>query len=208
MVPADTTYKEWKNKYLKESIASPAKPAIIDTLERAVGAKPGTPLAIVDAVVGANPNYNLGYEYKINCQRCVQAYEFRRRGYDVIAKPAMGRGDIITWGSECFIPDKQTSISAFTLGMTESAVKRTLDASPNGARYAVYVQWKSSRSAHVFIAEKDSGIVRYLDPQSGATDVSNYFARGLQRRFGLFRMDDKPITTNINKIQSTVEVIS
>jgi len=37
-----------------------------------------------------NPMYKRGgIEYKKNCQRCVAAYEMRRRGYDVIAKPAV-----------------------------------------------------------------------------------------------------------------------
>jgi SPP1 gp7 family putative phage head morphogenesis protein len=40
-----------------------------------------------DALKGTNPNYALGWKYQNNCQRCVPAYELRRRGYDVTAKP-------------------------------------------------------------------------------------------------------------------------
>ena len=37
-----------------------------------------------------NPNYVTGKrEYTANCQRCVCAYEMRRRGYNVIAKPRL-----------------------------------------------------------------------------------------------------------------------
>ena len=35
-----------------------------------------------------NPSHNKGAEYQQSCQRCVPAYELRRRGFDVTAKPA------------------------------------------------------------------------------------------------------------------------
>ena len=58
-----------------------------DIVEKTLGIKKGAELTIEDAVKGANPNYHSSHDYKINCQRCVQAYELRRRGYDVVAKP-------------------------------------------------------------------------------------------------------------------------
>ena len=36
----------------------------------------------------SNPNYKEGFEWQINCQRCVPTYEMRRRGYNVTALPA------------------------------------------------------------------------------------------------------------------------
>jgi len=36
-----------------------------------------------------NPNYKTGAEFQLNCQKCVPAYEMRRRGYDVEALPAI-----------------------------------------------------------------------------------------------------------------------
>lgn len=36
----------------------------------------------------ANPNYYKGEEWRVNCQRVVQALELRRRGYDVAAQPS------------------------------------------------------------------------------------------------------------------------
>lgn len=47
----------------------------------------GTPLSITDALKGANPRFAKGTQYAVNCQRCVQAYELRRRGYNVEALP-------------------------------------------------------------------------------------------------------------------------
>ena len=59
----------------------------IGTLKEALGNK-GKAFNSSDALLRVNPNYNRTYaEYSMNCQRCVVAYELRRRGYDVEALP-------------------------------------------------------------------------------------------------------------------------
>lgn len=215
-VPANTTFNEWRSQFVpgnsaksaQNSIASNAKPAIMDIVERAVGATKGVPIVEKDAISGANPNYSAGGAYRINCQRCVQAYELRRRGYDVIAKPKPSTGNTVTWGSECFTQPGQHQVSwqAFTLSQTEAAVKKELAAAPDGARYAIYVRWKGrGNGAHVFVAEKSGGVVHYMDPQTGAMDASSHFANGSKGRFGYFRMDDKALTTYESIISATVE---
>ena len=49
----------------------------------------GRPMNMDKSLKGANPFYTGGDQgdYSNNCQRCVIAYEARRRGYDVIAQP-------------------------------------------------------------------------------------------------------------------------
>lgn len=213
-VPANMTYTQWKKAFVdggsKDGLTPVAATAILDLVEQATGAKLGAPMDIQDAVTGANPNYKPRTPYSVNCQRCVQAYEFRRRGYDVIAKPKPSTNNIITWGSECFIQPGayQYSWQAFTLNQTEAAVKKTLANAPDGSRFAIYVKWqrKYGGSAHVFIAEKTGGVVRYLDPQVASMDASDYFSKGSTGRFGYFRMDDKQLTTDANIISATVEV--
>ena len=213
-VPANMTYTQWKKAFVdggsKDGLTPVAATAILDLVEQATGAKLGAPMDIQDAVTGANPNYKPRTPYSVNCQRCVQAYEFRRRGYDVIAKPKPSTNNIITWGSECFIKPGayQYSWQAFTLNQTEAAVKKTLANAPDGSRFAIYVKWqrKCGGSAHVFIAEKTGGVVRYLDPQVASMDASDYFSKGSKGRFGYFRMDDKQLTTDANIISATVEV--
>ena len=210
-VPADMTYEEWEKAFAgggsKSGLTPIASPAILDVVEQAVGVRKGTPMEIKQAVVGANPNYSTGREYKINCQRCVQTYELRRRGYDVIAKPKPTGTNTVVWGSECFTQPGQQAYQQFTFHQTEAAIKRELAAAPDGARYTIYVQWKGRGSgAHVFIAEKYNGVIHYVDPQPGKEDVSHYFANGRKGCFGFFRMDDKQITTDQNIIAATVEV--
>ena len=41
--------------------------------------------SIEDDLAAVNPNFNKGWEWQNNCQRCITAYEARRRGIDVEA---------------------------------------------------------------------------------------------------------------------------
>ena len=77
----------------------------------------------------------------------------------------------------------------------------------DGARYSIYIKWKGRNSgAHVFIAEKENGTIRYLDPQTGNENVERYFANGRNGNYGYFRMDDKPLTDDEAILEATVEV--
>ena len=213
-VPANMKYADWVQTFVnggsKAGLTAATATAILDIVEQAIGAKKGTSMAIQDAVKGANPNYSRGNAYGVNCQRCVQAYEFRRRGYDVVAKPKPSTNNIISWGSECFIQPGayQYSYQAYALNQTEAAVKKALANAPDGSRFSIYIKWKRTYggSAHVFIAEKTGGVVHYLDPQTGNMDASDYFTRGSKGCFGYFRLDDKALTTDPNIISATVEV--
>lgn len=213
-VPANMKYADWVQTFVnggsKAGLTAATATAILDIVEQATGAKKGTSMAIQDAVKGANPNYSRGSAYGVNCQRCVQAYEFRRRGYDVVAKPKPSTNNIISWGSECFIQPGayQYSYQAYALNQTEATVKKALANAPDGSRFSIYIKWKRTYggSAHVFIAEKTGGVVHYLDPQTGNMDASDYFTRGSKGCFGYFRLDDKALTTDPNIISATVEV--
>jgi hypothetical protein len=46
----------------------------------------------------------------------------------------------------------------------------------HGARGIVYVRWLMG-GAHLFSVENDNGAIRFIDPQTGNPDVSNYFQR-------------------------------
>lgn len=152
-----------------------------------------------------NPNFGKGGAYTINCQRCVQAYEFRRRGYSVTAKSKPTKNNTIIWGCECFT-DAIGAAVQYVYNQTASQVKKAIGTSPDGSRFGIYVKWKGrSGSAHVFVAEKDNGVIRYVDPQNGNMDASNYFDRGSAGKFGYFRMDDKEITDDMNILEETME---
>lgn len=189
------------------SPASVVKSTKGDIVRSSVGVGKGHRMSIGEAVKDANPNYKTGGgQYRVNCQRCVQTYELRRRGYNVEAMPKPLRNNTVSWGSEIFGDYGKSKLSAsgaYTLNITEQAVKDELAKAPNGARYSIYIQWKSG-SAHVFVAEKARGVIRYVDPQSGNMDVSDYFKDGKAGKFGFFRMDDKPLTKDGSLISETV----
>ena len=85
---------------------------------------------LADDIKAVNPKYSQGTEYQINCQRCVQVYELRQRGFDVEAMPNMGSKDIV-WGSECFAapeanePYADALARMFTFNVTEETIKKS-----------------------------------------------------------------------------------
>lgn len=134
--------------------------------------KKGEPLSVQEALKGANPHYQDGEEYKQNCNRCVQAYEFRRRGYNVIARGNID--DKIKYGNECF-----GSGERFTFGKSKTDVYKLLEDAEDGSRYSIYFKWRDKEDdalkAHVFIAEKVNKKIMYIDPQSGDDDCISFF---------------------------------
>ncbi len=84
---------------------------------------------------------------------------------------------------------------------------KELKDAPNGARYSIYVVWleEYGGSAHVFIAEKENGFVRYVDPQVGSDDVRSYFEMANDGKFGFLRMDNKKLTDDIDIVKQTME---
>ena len=195
----------------------PEKERFIETqkeIEKLLAMKPGVSVIggktrganmnITDALQGANPNFSQGGQYRVNCQRCVQTYEYRRRGFDVEALPKPKKGGKIKWGNECFV-DKQGNVPQFTYNQTEKQIKDELTKAPDNARYIIYIKWSTSRTAHVFIAEKENGIIRYVDPQSAKDDVSDYFSRGVNGRYGFLRVDDKELTKDMTLINATMK---
>ena len=154
-----------------------------------------------------NPHYNRAdAAYSENCQRCVPTYEYRRRGFDVVAKPVpLPRAkDTILWGNECFI-DQNGNVPQYTLGVTLKQLADELNNAPDGARYSIYAVWKKSKRAHVFVAETTNSGVRFIDPQNGRTDAMKYLVRAIDGRFGFLRMDDKQLTTDMQIISAVME---
>ncbi len=199
--PKGNLFKSIQQKIV--SLKNSKKEKIIDDIVNNV--KQTEKMNITDAV-NANPNFSKNSAYKNNCQRCVQTYELRRRGYNVIAKPQMGKGDSVCWGSELFVPKGTKPSSVYTFKQTEKNIKEELYSAPDGARYSIYVAWKNSNYAHVFIAEKKNGIIHFIDPQSGNTNVESYFQLGKARSFGFYRLDDKEIVADKETVAKIVEV--
>lgn len=132
-----------------------------------------------------NPGYATGNpEYTRNCQRCVSAYEMRRRGFDVVAKPLpdikqQEKDDLSLYRELAWIdPDTGKPPERYwcMTGSGKRQVEKHMKQWGNGSRGIVGVNWKDG-GAHVFIAENRDGKIVYIDPQSGDSDCSRYFKK-------------------------------
>lgn len=151
---------------------------------------------INENIMNTNPAYkNGGPAYRQNCQRCVAAYEMRRRGYDVIAKPAVvnEEGKLATkdplyrsWKS-IFEGAKFEFHSGFDGG--KSNIISRMNEWGDGAVAEVRVLWNVSE-AHVFVAERVNGVVRFLDPQTGNLNCEEYFTNAALGATMIARIDD------------------
>ena len=187
------------------------QPAVVggnvpETLKEAIGTK-GKPLGIVDAFYDANPYYNREFAaYSQNCQRCVVAYELRRRGYDVQAAPTykgdelprvvFAKGGIYSgnWRA-AFQHSKITKVGVD--GRQTNAAQRTIDNIEsnmktwgNGSRAVVQVFWKGG-GGHVFNVENDNGRMVYVDAQTHKrVNINEYMGYAYTGDVNLVRTDN------------------
>lgn len=181
----------------------------------ALGRK-GKPIGYRAALDTVNkPRYNNDVAYRINCQRCVYAYEMQRRGYKVLALAnwthgADGFSNSRTGGfRHVFEGQTWEPISSYGGGRTaagkanmlERRIKEKFDEWPGGARAIVSVDWKRSKSGHVFNVERVGGEVCIVEAQSGRRKpLSAYMSRCKPDSVQISRLDNltKP-TDNLLK---------
>lgn len=156
-----------------------------------------------------NPLYPTGRQYKENCQRCVSAYEARRRGFDVIASERIYDGtDTLPYmmnpkGWPAVYENGVKNLKKPD-GNRSATIKRSIEnmmlSYGDGSRAIIRVQWKSG-GGHVFIAEQVDGVTQFIDPQSSTRDCSWYFNAGMIKPEStrLLRIDDKAFTGLIEK---------
>lgn len=136
-------------------------PRIPETLAEALGEK-GSSMSPAQASKGTNPHYNAGYDaYSSNCQRCVLAYEARRRGYDVTALPTYS-GDMLPYSGDFL--KALSNPSPVSVGKSARKLESEMRQYGDGSRAVVSVS--KGQNGHVFIAENTGGKVFYVDPQT------------------------------------------
>ena len=176
------------------------------TLKEAIGTK-GRALGIVDSFYDANPYYNRDYAaYSMNCQRCVVAYELRRRGYDVQAAPTY-QGDKLprvvfakggaysgNWRG-AFQKSKITKVGERGNNpKAEKKVINNIESNMNkwgsGSRAVVQVFWRGG-GGHVFNVENDRGRMVYVDAQTHKrVNIGDYMSGAQTSSVNLIRTDD------------------
>lgn len=184
------------------------------TLKEALGKK-GRAMSIEKAASGANPYYNGDYrEFSENCQRCVVAYEARRRGYNVVAQPTYQGdqmphvvripGTDVTNGrwQGAFQGAKAESVSAKTSSAVNNKINAKMASYGDGSRAVIGVQWKNGSGGHVFIAERKNGTTYLIDPQVGGRYSSKVFNEVDTSRVRLVRTDNLKFS---NRAMKSVE---
>ena len=122
--------------------------------------------------------------YTSNCQRCIIAYEMRRRGYDVEANKYLGRVDRIYNTrlslSRAFL-DYDSSVNTkhyetqpngekySSRGALIKAMERDMLKEGEGARFELNWDWKNASYGHTVNAEVVNGEVKVYDAQIGVS---------------------------------------
>lgn len=147
-----------------------------------------------------NPNYLSGEDQYIeNCQRCVVAYEMRRRGFDVVAKPAIvnGKDEMLYGGGWKRVFDGADFITCPN-DSGKQAISSMLEKLGDGACVQIIVQW-DVMNGHAFIGENIKGKVHFIDPQTGDSDVETYFDHVLLGKTKVCRIDNLSTTKLVEK---------
>ena len=162
---------------------------------------------IVEAVKATNPQFRThDPAFMKNCQRCVSAYEARRRGYNAIAKPRIltGADSLPYMNSEKGWPAvyqdyRLESCAASTPEQAKGKVETLMKSYGDGSRAIVKVNWRLRYKGHVFIAENQEQTICFLDPQTGSIDVSWYFRYADPASVVVMRIDQLHFTELIGQ---------
>lgn len=164
-----------------------------DELANVLNVKRGEPMTIEEADdSNANPHYKEGKNYQINCQRCVPAYELRRRGFNVEALSAAdgsiwenGNSMVVFYGSrgmripKTFIDPESKEYELSTLigkRTMKQAYKKLEETVKNDERYFLAMEWAQG-GAHIVNMEKIDGVLSIVDSQSGEIlPIDKYFS--------------------------------
>ena len=188
----------------------------LDEIEKLLGVSRGTSMSWEEANRGAeNPLYNMGRQYRTNCQTATVVHELRRRGFNVTAKGAVDGIEKLyaqgfDWEKRFLTPSgKKIHVENAKSWATRKGYK-TLTKSrfaeyfeeniATDGRYEIYCMWDSAKGkkrsgAHVFMAERKNGTTVYFDPQTGKSgkDIEDYFANMYNGFTEIIRVDDKII---------------
>ncbi len=161
-------------------------------------------------LISVNPNFSFtdpDSPWNNNCQRCVCAYEARRRGYDVQALPCPEGQDNLPYMHHpegwptVFQGGKLIDCTANSGTAAAMNVESQMESWGDNCRAIVRVRWKpeSSNCGHVFIAERVNGVTRFIDPQNGAADARSHFPLALGREMYCMRIDNLPFSDRIHQ---------
>lgn len=162
-------------------------------------------------LMAVNPNFDYKKNgiWKYNCQRCITAYEARRRGIKVTGKPRppLTEHDYLSrscgW-SDAYKNGKIISCVALNGKAAKNKIIKAINQMPDGSRCAVQIRYKRRRGGgHVFIAEYINGNVLFIDPQpngfSVMFDQSEIFSQASGRDCFIMRLDNLKFSDTVKE---------
>ena len=136
--------------------------------------------SVDEDIRAANPNYATGERrWTMNCQRTAPAYEMRRRGYDVTAKPLPDHyeTDPLAAAGGCFEAFENAEVIRVPLGNGRKQIEEQMAKWGDGARAMIRIRNLGNGFGHAFCCEQISGKTVYVDPQRGLTDVRDLWTK-------------------------------
>lgn len=115
-----------------------------------------------NALKNTNPKFRTESGYDLNCPNCACAYEMRKRGYDVIARPYVSGGSHYL----NMHPESAWEEAVIIECSGKNDIIKLLTETENDARFEV-AYMRNHGGGHVIIAEKENGYIHFLDVQSG-----------------------------------------
>ena len=164
--------------------------------------------SIEDDLKAVNPNFTEGRDgvWENNCQRCIVAYELRRRGIDVKAMPCL----------EDEIAESKFRKNWYKFNGNAKWIFQSISGANNRKNYIIQKMkefGKESRAtiyidygddgAHVFSVENINDEIIFIDPQTGECNVDYLFHMQKSNLFGIARVDNLKID---DYIKGVVEV--
>lgn len=165
----------------------PQKPSVIPSNWKRIEG----PHSLLDDIATVNPDYQKGHlSTRVNCQRCVVAGEMRRRGYDVVAQPAVGQtmyrlnaqGEPEAyWASAeqgglpyLFAPDGSVNPNGFAAAFKDAKpVSCTVDSGMMSARIVNRQMKEWGEGARAIVAVYWAGVARDADQNLYTVDVQD-----------------------------------
>lgn len=155
-----------------------------------------------------NPNLNIWKPGTgNNCANATLAYEMRRRGYDVKAKPLYGgriAADILksyNFPKTSSMVKNKENRKNFTKKAYETMMS-DLNKMPDNARGAIMFS-RDNGAGHIFNWEKTNGRVRLVDNQDYGSKPDKFFNTEKMSSLTYFRTDNA--TINMNAVGTSVE---
>lgn len=138
---------------------------------------------------GTNPRRGEGAGWASNCQRCVPAYEMRRRGLEVTAAPNISDSRYLVYHPYAMWENPEI---LRTRGNGLEDIRRAMSAWGDGTRAQIVVAWNDSfgTRGYTFVAEQQGRKTLFFDPQDGIRDAQLLFARAAPDRTTFCRIDN------------------